>query len=120
MPPFPIIAVDNAPGMLEQSGTKEKFWYKDQSGKDVLCKLSRPGTGEHWSEKIASELCVLLGIPHAQYDLATWRGRKAVVSPKFISDTDRLVLGNVIFSREIRGYDAAQRYKQRYHTAKLV
>lgn len=43
---------------LEQLGTKEKFWFSmDTEPKLWLFKFSRAGTGEHWSEKCAAELC---------------------------------------------------------------
>jgi hypothetical protein len=32
--------------------------------------------GEHWAEKIASELCNLLGLPHASYKLAVRKNFK--------------------------------------------
>lgn len=48
---------------LEQLGTKGKFWYRDSSGKRVLFKEGRPGTGENWAEKIACEIAELLGLP---------------------------------------------------------
>lgn len=70
---------------LEQLGTKEKFWFSmDTEPKLWLFKFSRAGTGEHWSEKCAAELCHLLGIPHAEYELALIDGRYGVISPNMI------------------------------------
>jgi hypothetical protein len=72
----PVVASD-----LEQLGTKEKFWfsYMDTEPRLWLFKFSRVGTGEHWSEKCAAELCHLLGIPHAEYELALTDGRYGVM-----------------------------------------
>ena len=55
---------------LEPLGTKRKFWFTNEQGKRILFKAEDRGTGEDWSEKVACELCRLLGLPHIHYDLA--------------------------------------------------
>ena len=61
---FPIVPVDPRLALnLEPLGTKRKFWYRDASRR-MLFKAEERGTGEDWAEKIASELCGLLGLPH--------------------------------------------------------
>ena len=96
---FQIIPIsDDAAFDIEQLGTRSKFWFfKD--GKPHLFKVGRPGTGENWSEKIACELCELLKIPHASYELAVWRDIKGVLSPSFVPEGGRLVLGNELLSK---------------------
>jgi len=54
---------------VETLGAKRKFWFR-QDGKHVLFKAETRGTGEDWAEKIACELCQLLGLPHVHYELA--------------------------------------------------
>ncbi|MBT8420663.1 MAG: phosphatidylinositol kinase, partial [Gammaproteobacteria bacterium] len=91
---FPIISlVDDDPDSHEPLGTKEKYWLRidDQLH---LFKIGRPGTGENWSEKIVAELAELLGLPHAKYDLAMWRGQKGVLSPDIVPKGGELILGN--------------------------
>ncbi len=44
------------------------------------------------AEKIAAELAELLGLPHADYDLAVWRGRKGVWSPSIEPEDARLII----------------------------
>nr|VFJ94518.1 MAG: HipA-like C-terminal domain-containing protein [Candidatus Kentron sp. LFY] len=91
---FPIITPDDSVSEShEQLGTKEKYWLRidDQLH---LFKIGRPGTGENWAEKIAAELAGLLGLPHAHYDLATWRGEKGVLTPSIQPKGGLLVLGN--------------------------
>lgn len=74
--PFPIIDIlPDAPEADEDLGTKEKFWYRHDN-LNYLYKKTRQNTGEDWSEKIASELCSLLDLPHAIYELATFNGDK--------------------------------------------
>jgi len=83
---FPIVEVpDEAPDFPEPVGTKQKFRFQDHEAHaglseahDCLFKEGRPNTGDDWSEKAASELCELIGLPHARYDLAIWKGRRGV------------------------------------------
>lgn len=69
---FPVRRLTFAtPDIYEQLGTKEKFWIKGTDDNHLyLFKFSRENTGEHWSEKIAEQLCCCLDIPHAEYQLA--------------------------------------------------
>ncbi|EEV6025940.1 MULTISPECIES: hypothetical protein [Escherichia] len=91
---------------LEQLGTKEKFWFSpmDTEPRLWLFKFSRAGTGEHWSEKCAAELCHLLGIPHAEYELALIDGRYGVISPNMIPLGYRMVMGNEVLHTTTMGY----------------
>lgn len=86
---FEIIEVaENASGSYEAMGSKPKFWFlhfQHDVFKQYLFKEARPGTGEDWSEKIASELCALLGLPHAHYELAKFRGKRGTASLNFIA-----------------------------------
>ena len=118
---YPIIQLHaDAPTQLEQLGTKTKFWYRDDTGRSILFKEGRPGTGENWAEKVSCEICKLLGIPHADYDLAVWKKRKGVATPNFVPDGGRLVLGNELLAKVIDGYDGGQRYQVRQHTVRAV
>ena len=68
---YPIIEVLSAAAIaVEQLGSKDKFWYEDENHQWCLFKKSRPGTGEDWAEKAASELAEMLGLLHARYQLA--------------------------------------------------
>ncbi|MEJ7618802.1 MAG: hypothetical protein WKF30_17930 [Pyrinomonadaceae bacterium] len=85
---FEIIEVaENASGSYEAMGSKPKFWFFHvQHGalNQYLFKEARPNTGEDWSEKIASEICSLLGLPHAHYELAKFRGKRGSASLNFV------------------------------------
>lgn len=100
---------------IEQLGSRTKFWFTHE-GNRCLFKVGRPGTGEHWSEKVASELCELLGIPHAIYELAVWQGKKGVLSPFFMPQEGRLVHGNELLAKVSPDYEASRRFGQRHHT----
>ena len=117
-----------APGLSEQMGTKEKYWfwrasdywYWDSDGSRFLFKSGRENTGENWAEKIAAELCDLLGLPHALYELSNYYDLKGVITPSFVSDGARFVPGNELLVRVIRGYQKTKRYRQMQHTLRAV
>ena len=83
---------------LEQLGTKEKFWFLFSPDDELkwLFKFSRENTGEHWAEKVAEQLCQLLGIPHAKYEIARCNGRFGVITPNLVPQDQRMVMGNEV------------------------
>lgn len=101
-------------------GSKRKFWFADDHGIPFLFKEGRPNTGENWAEKVACELCALLDLPHAAYELAEWRDTKGVVTRSFVPPGGRLLLGNELLARFVKGYPADRRYKQTQHTVSAV
>ncbi len=107
--PYKIIEINEEMDSPEDLGTKEKSWYtyKDQKW---LFKKSRPQTGEHWSEKVAEQLCKQLGIPHATYELARYKGELGVTSPSIIDNRDqwRMTLGNQLLMMEDLSYPGYQ------------
>jgi len=111
---------DDVSDLPEQLGTKRKFWFRGPKGQWWLFKEGRPNTGENWAEKICSELCGLIGIPHADYEFAVWRGHNGVITPKFLPEDARLVLGNELLAKLVRNYPHTERYKARQHTLSLV
>lgn len=118
---FPVILVpDQAANLYEQLGTKPKFWFSSEESVVCLFKEVQKNTGEDWSEKVASELCELLGLPHAEYELAIWRGKRGVVSPTFVPRDGRLVLGNELLARIHSGYPARKFFRVSQHTLRRV
>lgn len=111
---YPIIEIPDAANEApEQVGTKYKFWHAGQTG---LFKIGREGTGEHWAEKIACELCGILGLPHASYEFAAWKGHLGTTTTNFVPRSGRLILGNELLAKFVPGYEGAQRYRARQHT----
>ncbi|HEY4697897.1 MAG TPA: hypothetical protein VIH29_07815 [Gallionella sp.] len=118
---YPIIQLpDDAPTQLEQLGTKTKFWFRDQNGQSMLFKEGRPGTGENWAEKVCCEICGLIDMPHADYDLAIWKESKGVVTPSFVPVGARLVFGNELLAKIFNDYEEGKRYRVRQHTVRTV
>jgi hypothetical protein len=119
---YRIIEVpEEAAESTEQLGSKPKFWFADASGQRFLFKQGRSGTGENWAEKVSAEICALLQIPHASYDLAVWRGIQGVVSASFVAAGSRLIFGNELLARVVSSYEAETRYyRQSGHTVLRV
>lgn len=119
---YPIIEVPpEVPNTVEQLGTKGKFWFVHNELGRCLCKLGRPETGEDWSEKVAAEIADVLDIPHAQYELGSWKGQPCVVSRKFVESAEILVHGNEVIRRVDPGYDEALNpFHQSEHTVDAV
>ena len=123
---FPIVQVQ--PGWFiadEQMGSKEKQWvlWPDRNER-WLFKFARESagqiTGEHWAEKIAAEIATLVGVPHANVELASLEGRPGCLSRRFPqlsspAATD-LVHGNVLLAGFVTGYDRLKLRKQSDHT----
>ena len=101
-------------------GRSQKHWYWNCEGTRFLYKAGREGTGENWSEKVACELCKLLGLPHAEYDLAIYHGKKGVITPSFVPEGARLELGNEILAHYVSGYEKIKRFSQTQHTLMRV
>jgi len=126
---FPIHDISELePIRIEQMGTKEKYWfsgrdkywYWNTEGKEFLFKAGREGSGENWAEKVADELCALLELPHARYDLAKYRGVRGAISPNFVPNGAWLRHGNEILASYISDYEKSRRYHQRKHTVRIV
>jgi hypothetical protein len=121
---YPIVQVDSSRAVeLEPLGTKRKFWYTDGSRR-VLFKAEERGTGEDWAEKLACELCTLLGLPHVHYELAldTHSQHPGVVCESCATGYTGLALGNQLLLERDSFYPAneGQRYRVCQHTVEAV
>lgn len=113
---YPIIPIpDDAPDLPEQQGTKTKYWLH-LNERLHLFKIGRANTGENWAEKVACELCTLLGLPHAHYELAVWTDKKGILSETIVPAGGRLEMGNEALANIHSTYPAQQRYKVQDHT----
>jgi hypothetical protein len=118
---FPIIEVpDNADQSNEDMGTKYKFWYLDSQLGRCLFKEARLNTGEDWAEKITAELAKLLGLPHVNYELATFKNKPGSISQSMLPKKAILQHGNEILSSLISSYPSSATYGVRQHTIDLV
>ena len=102
---------------MEALGSKPKFWYRpDGTDVDWLFKYARENTGEHWAEKIAAEVAGLMGITHAEVELARFQESKGIVAKSFTSPGSELVHGNQILSEVVSDYDVSVTVRYSKHT----
>jgi len=121
---FPIFTVDPRQALnIEPLGTKRKFWFRD-GDRRMLFKAEERGTGEDWAEKIACELCGLLGLPHVHYELAVEKDGQTpgVVCETCAPPPTVLFLGNQLLFAIDPNYpgEPGRRYKVREHTIDAV
>lgn len=121
---FPIIRIrSSAAEAVEYLGTKAKFWYREGE-RQMLFKAEERGTGEDWAEKIACELCALLGLPHVHYEMAydLDQQRPGVVCASFTPPPLSLAHGNQLLLALDPAYPAGaeNRYRSRTHTVDAV
>lgn len=106
----------------EQLGTKFKFWYRDEGKRLILFKEGRPGTGDNWAEKIASELAGLIEMPHVEYQLASYEDKSGVICNALMEPGEVLVHGNELLTTYSTDYreSGAKTYQRREHTVSRV
>ncbi len=93
----------------ENMGSKEKSWYlvPELNESNWLLKYPRrPGSGEHWAEKITSEVAKILGIPCARVELARFNNRVGSVTENIVPDDQELVHGNEVLEYHVPQPDA--------------
>jgi len=131
---YPVVEVDPADALdAEQLGAKRKTWFRRtakgqlwlfKADERVAGGQSVVGVGEDWSEKIACEICKLLGIPHVDYELAVELGTqiRGVVCLNIATDHTSLVLGNQLMFERDPSYpaDEEKKYGVREHTIEAV
>lgn len=104
----------------EPMGSKRKFWCLLGSSQRCLFKYARPNTGEDWAEKVAAEVAVVLGIPHARVELATHAGGAGSLSFSFLEEGDSLVHGNELLQELEPSYPREANYRASRHTVRAM
>ena len=122
---YPVIQIEDDWVLDEEwMGTKTKFWVsRPDDSHPWLFKYSRKSgpvfAGEHWSEKLASEIAKMLGVPAADVELANYNDIPGCISRRFEElslDGVALVHGNEILAGSVEGYDQTQGYGLKAHT----
>ncbi len=113
---------------VEQLGSKKKFWTLLKGEQQPwLFKYARSGTGEHWSEKLGSELARLIGLPSARAELADIDGEPGILVESIVPHVwdenlkqplrmGELVHGNEILSGYLPDYDKVKHWGQSEHS----
>ncbi len=117
-PIIPVTIADVEDQADEQLGTKKKLWVLRDDGQWWLYKQARPDTpGEAWAEKIAAEIAELIGVSHADIELAEeTNDGLGTISPSFVPPGAELKHGNDILPDAVPGYDPHLRFGQREHS----
>lgn len=88
---FPIIQLDE--WIYDEyrgtgKGNREKVWLKSPDKKQIaMFKLPRENRGEHWAEKLCSEISKVIGFPCADVDLAIKDGKVGSLSYFFVNES---------------------------------
>ena len=104
----------------EMMGTKPKCWLRSPDDKKWLFKQKyRENSEDDWSEKIASELACLLGLPHARVELATRNGGRGIITLDLVTEqgAEELLPGNRLLVEADPGYDPGDPLQDQYHVA---
>ncbi|MYD26761.1 MAG: hypothetical protein F4X08_13210 [Gemmatimonadetes bacterium] len=115
---FQIEEIQEDQYLQEEMGSKPKFWFNRSESEDELWlfKYHREGRGEHWAEKVASEVAELLNIPHAIVELAVFRQTKGTATKSFTDRYHELIHGNQLLSFIFNEYEPEKVQKQSDHT----
>jgi hypothetical protein len=118
--PFPVIdATDWSWTRDEQMGSKAKLWVLDPDGQRWLFKERRHEHGEDWAEKLAAEIAALIGIPHADVELAVRAGVAGIISKDFLASRAvfHLMHGNELLVQADATYQAkGANFRMSQHT----
>ena len=99
----------------EEMGSKTKFWYRYED--DLwLFKFPQANTGQHWAEKIAEQVASVLGVVHAEVELASFQGKRGSVTRSFARGGRILHHGNQFLEKIVRDYDPEKKFRQSSHT----
>ena len=104
----------------EGLGTKEKFRFRTDDGNFWLFKYPRPGSGEHWAEKISAEIATLIGVHCAEVQLSRCGDDLGMQSLLVVEPDGLRVHGNEVMAESIAGYDEHLRFGQREHCIRNI
>ena len=106
----------------EEMGSKTKFWYGNLERQEAnwLFKYPKPGTGEHWAEKISEQVAHILQITHAKVELAEFQGEHGSVTKSFTRGEKDLCHGNEVLRWIVPGYDPEKKFHQSEHTLENI
>lgn len=106
----------------EPMGTKRKIWLCDPGNLDekwLFKYRNKEYTGDDWSEKVASELAAVLGVPHARVELAKRGPERGVICRDLVGPSEDVALipGDRVLAQHHPDYpDLAEDYRNADHT----
>ena len=120
--PYRVLVVEpDWPRRREDMGSKGKFWRRAPDGRLWLFKTPRPGTGEHWAEKIAAEIAAALDVRRAKVELARFGSERGSATESFTHRRSRaLYHGNQLLARVFSEYDPEKTFRNSSHTLENI
>lgn len=108
----------------EQLGAKPKFWFHRDT-ELWMFKQENRNTGEDWAEVVVADICSLLDIPHANYELAIDKHNPAgetrgVVTRNLRGSGEELIHGNTLLGALYGTYPEEQTYRVPEYTLEAV
>lgn len=99
-------------GAHEGSGRSEKIWLKNPDTNQIgLFKYKKDSeTKDHISEKIVSDLCILLELPCAKVEIGTYETREGSMSFLINKENEELVEGISLINKYYPNYSAEEMY----------
>lgn len=88
---------------LEGNGVDALMWFTYE-GERYLFKPLKEAKINVWGEILSAYLAEYLGIPHAEYRIATFNGQLGVVTKSIIKDKEKLILGSELFQEFMNKY----------------
>lgn len=105
----------------EPLGTKNKYWFRLEDGTQWLFKYDERAAGSDWAELVVDQLCGLLGIPHAEYQYAEYKGDLGVACKSIVYSDFELVGGqDLLLERDSSYPQDTNKYKNSRHTLEAV
>lgn len=109
----------------EGSGRSEKIWLKNPADLKVgLFKFKKDiTTKDHVSEKLASDLGMVLGIPCAQVDIGVYKGNEGSMSYLINKEDEELIEGISLINKIYPNYSAETMYDevlQEYYSMRML
>ncbi len=121
---YPVITIrSDSKELIEQLGSKPKFWFRfEDDTQPWLFKYTREGTGEDWSEKIASEVAKLIEVPAATVELAEFMDKRGSASRSFVRRKEGydLVHGDELLAGHVIGYQREKVFGHSDHSIENI
>ena len=112
-------------GASEGSGRSDKEWLRHPISKEIgLFKFTKTeNTTENVSEKLASELAVLVGFKSAKIDIGTYNSRRGCMSYLINNEREILIEGIYLINKHYPTYDPYTMYdslNEEYYSLKMI
>ena len=86
---YQVVPINVLPRETEGRGSRRKVWVRWEDDRtEWLLKFPRPGTGEHWAEKLAAEIGRLINVNTAIVELAQSGPELATICQSFLPAAD--------------------------------